>query len=169
MNIYSTWFVSDRGPNVWELLIIASINEYSSAKHHLSLFYSIHCPSFIVCVSNIRMSLCVSLINAFYVFDSCTTLCLSIDQCIQCFWLLYNIVRINWSIDHCFPCFWLLCNIVRINWSIYLVLSTLVQCCSSFNENNTFAKQSEGPIKQPTVYTVNASNGVILNKWADNL
>jgi len=38
----------------------------------------------------------------------------------------------------------------------------------SFDENNTFTKQSEGPIKQPTVYTVNASNGVILNKWAEN-
>lgn len=39
---------------------------------------------------------------------------------------------------------------------------------NSFDENNTFTKRSDGPIRKATVYTVNASNGVVLNKWAEN-
>jgi peptidylamidoglycolate lyase len=38
----------------------------------------------------------------------------------------------------------------------------------SFDENDTFTKRADGPIKQPTVYQVNSSDGVVLNKWASN-
>jgi len=41
--------------------------------------------------------------------------------------------------------------------------------CSSFDANNTFQARDQGPIKEPTLYTINASNGVVLNKRADNL
>lgn len=39
---------------------------------------------------------------------------------------------------------------------------------SSFDANNTFQARDHGPIKEPTLYTVNASNGVVLNKRAEN-
>jgi len=46
---------------------------------------------------------------------------------------------------------------------------SLLWRCSSFDANNTFQARDHGPIKEPTLYTVNASNGVVLNKWAENL
>jgi peptidylamidoglycolate lyase len=39
---------------------------------------------------------------------------------------------------------------------------------TTFDENNTFTKQAEGPIKQPTMFTVNSTNGIVLSKWAAN-
>lgn len=38
----------------------------------------------------------------------------------------------------------------------------------SFYANNTFAQRAEGPIKLPTVFTLNASNGVVVDRWGEN-
>lgn len=39
----------------------------------------------------------------------------------------------------------------------------------SFGEDNVFALQKDGPIKEQTLYKVNASNGVVLDKRGENL
>lgn len=37
----------------------------------------------------------------------------------------------------------------------------------SFDENNVFTKQEQGPINEATILTLNASNGVILDQWGE--
>lgn len=38
----------------------------------------------------------------------------------------------------------------------------------SFDDKNIFAEQSAGPIKEPTIFKINSSNGVILDKTGEN-
>lgn len=39
----------------------------------------------------------------------------------------------------------------------------------SFDENDSYVHQSSGPIALPTLFTLNASNGAVVEKWGENL